>query len=109
MGPLNAPDSNRLRPDSGPARSRSVSSDRSPRATDGSTPGAESDEKPRGRGGRVGPLNAVTKAKAAFMRQLGACDVCHHRRVGVSLDPLFLSFVIFLFFLVVDVSPLVLP
>ncbi|KAK4161418.1 hypothetical protein QBC43DRAFT_96124 [Cladorrhinum sp. PSN259] len=63
-------------------RSRSSSAERLEKSAIGSPSGEDSDDKRNSRGGRTGPLVAKARAKAAFMRALGACDVCRHRHVG---------------------------
>ncbi|KAK3996260.1 hypothetical protein QBC44DRAFT_160197 [Cladorrhinum sp. PSN332] len=87
MGPLKLPNPSpgcgkHLTPWVEPARPRSSSADSSTKAANKSTSVEESDDKRPGRGGRTGPLVAQARAKAAFMRALGACEVCRNRRVS---------------------------
>jgi hypothetical protein len=43
-------------------------------------------EQSKPRLGRRGPLPEFKKARAAFIRKVGACSTCHHRKVKVRLS-----------------------
>ncbi|KAK4222562.1 hypothetical protein QBC38DRAFT_448168 [Podospora fimiseda] len=65
------------------------SPDSSPKSSGSSSSHSDSGEeghKHSRRGGRTGPLLASSRAKAAFMRSLGACEECRKRRVSCHRD-----------------------